>query len=221
MYIDVEVEDSYSLATAERMSDAIDNFIKLLREIGSVDQYKNLFFGERIRLEERQRVLTDFADVELVEQGKQTFALVSLSNKAVLERVIEICAAANLEMKPIDATGMKLAAPLPTPTDNEFTIMKDNIDRLERTGVGTISRVKSDALQRIGAAVKREYVEALESKKIRDLLDVLHAANSEVVQVLAMRKRRDVLGDRYRPRTDREIAMYALIDDERYSKIPI
>ena len=99
--------------------------------------------------------------------------------------------------------------------------MKDNIDRLERTGVGTISRVKSDALQRIGAAVKREYVEALESKKIRDLLDVLHAANSEVVQVLAMRKRRDVLGDRYRPRTDREIAMYALIDDERFSKIPI
>jgi len=70
MYIDVEVEDSYSLATAERMSDAIDNFVKLLREIGSVDQYKNLFFGERIRLEERQRVLTDFADVELVEPSR-------------------------------------------------------------------------------------------------------------------------------------------------------
>ena len=213
-------EDSYSAACAQRMGDVLNDHIKELRDVGSVEEYRNMLFGERLRIDNRMRVLADFVDLEIVANGALDRRVVfNVASASVLDRLQEICAGRRLEMVPIEGEDLNFQAAIPAPDDNELQDMTDQIDRLEKSCLGKVARVKADTLQRITAAIKREYLDAMGVQQARRSLDEIYRIYGRASIIITLKKRRAILGDRLRLKKDQEIELFARIDDEEFQSV--
>ena len=221
MFKGVTTPDSYSQAAAQRMFDMLAGHISAMREIGAKAQYLNLFFGERVRLDGRLRVLGDFVDLDLVSDGHTDYLKVTAATGDVVSAVDEICRDARLTLHPMDESGLCFLAPLPTPTDTEMQTMLDQVDRTLRSTMMAIARVKSDTMQRLTAAIKNEYVEPVEAKAARRILDQLHAFSLQTAEVLCLKKRQSLLGTSFRMRTDRDRELLLLAQSENFAMIRV
>ena len=221
MLVEVGQPDCYSAAAAQRMGDVVQRHVALLREIGAVDQYRHLFFGERVTLEGRSRVLSDFVDIDILPSRLGHVVKLALATPGVRDAVMTICAEARISPVTTNDTGLNYIALLPQPSEADIQAMIDATARTLRETKAGISKVKADTMQRITAALKREYIDPADARNVRILLDRLYAMNIEAVEALTVKKRKAVLGASFTAKSQREMELCDIAETDRYAKIAV
>ena len=219
MLVEVGQPDCYSAAAAQRMGDVVQRHVALLREIGDVDQYRHLFFGERVTLEGRSRVLSDFVDIDILPSRLGHVVKLALATPGVRDAVMTICAEARISPVTTNDTGLNYIALLP-PRGRRPGDDRRHARTLRETKAG-ISKVKADTMQRITAALKREYIDPADARNVRILLDRLYAMNIEAVEALTVKKRKAVLGASFTAKSQREMELCDIAETDRYAKIAV
>ena len=185
--IEIIEEDSYAEAASHRISDKITAYIPQLLDIGSIKQFKNLFYGERTKVDETIRVISDFAQIEIEIIGETKWIVVDVYIPEILERVQEILVEAELEMRQTGEDPIKLRGQIPAPNDTELTVMLDGLDTTASRTLSAINAVKGDALSRLRSAMDKEFIEPLDAKEAGVGITRVHAEATEVVKVLRLK----------------------------------
>ena len=81
-----------------------------------------------------------------------------------------------------------------------------------------LSSIKSDALQRVQAAIKAEYIEPKESKAASQQLDALIDQASKHASVFGLIRRKQLLGGGLTFEGPEEEALYKRINDREYKE---
>jgi len=221
MLVDIVEEDSYSEAASHRINDCIEAYIPKLIDIGSIKQYKTLFYGEKTYVEETLRVVSDYAQIKIDIVGEARFIEITIALEGLVERVLEICAEANLEMQRVDDDPIRYRGPIPKPNDSELTIMLDTLERTASSGLSLIGSVKGDTLQRLRAAMDREYIEPIDAKAASAAITKVHLQAAEVIKVLRLKKRMELLGKRFQFSNDEEKDLVRLLGTPKYKEIAV
>jgi hypothetical protein len=219
--IEIIEEDSYAEAASHRISDKITAYIPQLLDIGSIKQFKNLFYGERTKVDETIRVISDFAQIEIEIIGETKWIVVDVYIPEILERVQEILAEAELEMRQTGEDPIKLRGQIPAPNDTELTVMLDGLDTTASRTLSAINAVKGDALSRLRSAMDKEFIEPLDAKEAGVGITRVHAEATEVVKVLRLKKRMELLGRRFQISSDEEKALMPKLEQEKYIEIAV
>jgi hypothetical protein len=219
MLVDIVDEDSYSEAASHRINDCVDGYIPKLLEIGSIKQYRTLFYGEKTKVQDKLRVVSDFAQIQIVAEGEQKFIEVTVAIEEILERVLELCAEAAIEVTKVNDDPITYRGEIPKPSDSDMTVMLDTVDRTASSALSLIGSVKGDTLQRLRAAMDREYIEPLDAKAASTGITKVHVQATEVIKVLRLKKRMDLLGKRFQFSNDEEQALVPLLEMEKYQEI--
>jgi len=221
MLVDIVEEDSYSEAASHRINDCIEAYIPKLIDIGSIKQYKTLFYGEKTYVEETLRVVSDYAQIKIDIVGEARFIEITIALEGLVERVLEICAEANLEMQRVDDDPIRYRGPIPKPNDSELTIMLDTLERTASSGLSLIGSVKGDTLQRLRAAMDREYIEPIDAKAASAAITKVHLQAAEVIKVLRLKKRMELLGKRFQFSNDEEKDLVPLLSSSKFKDIAV
>ena len=219
--IEIIEEDSYAEAASHRISDKITAYIPQLLDIGSIKQFKNLFYGERTKVDETIRVISDFAQIEIEIIGETKWIVVDVYIPEILERVQEILVEAELEMRQTGEDPIKLRGQIPAPNDTELTVMLDGLDTTASRTLSAINAVKGDALSRLRSAMDKEFIEPLDAKEAGVGITRVHAKATEVVKVLRLKKRMELLGRRFQISSDEEKALMPKLEQEKYIEIAV
>ncbi len=219
--IEIIEEDSYAEAASHRISDKITAYIPQLLDIGSIKQFKNLFYGERTKVDETIRVISDFAQIEIEIIGETKWIVVDVYIPEILERVQEILVEAELEMRQTGEDPIKLRGQIPSPNDTELTVMLDGLDTTASRTLSAINAVKGDALSRLRSAMDKEFIEPIDAKEAGVGITRVHAEATEVVKVLRLKKRMDLLGRRFQISSDEEKALMPKLEQEKYIEIAV
>ena len=219
--IEIIEEDSYAEAASHRISDKITAYIPQLLDIGSIKQFKNLFYGERTKVDETIRVISDFAQIEIEIIGETKWIVVDVYIPEILERVQEILVEAELEMRQTGEDPIKLRGQIPAPNDTELTVMLDGLDTTASRTLSAINAVKGDALSRLRSAMDKEFIEPLDAKEAGVGITRVHAEATEVVKVLRLKKRMELLGRRFQISSDEEKALMPKLEQEKYIEIVV
>ena len=219
--IEIIEEDSYAEAASHRISDKITAYIPQLLDIGSIKQFKNLFYGERTKVDETIRVISDFAQIEIEIIGETKWIVVDVYIPEILERVQEILVEAELEMRQTGEDPIKLRGQIPAPNDTELTVMLDGLDTTASRTLSAINAVKGDALSRLRSAMDKEFIEPLDAKEAGVGITRVHAEATEVVKVLRLKKRMELLGRRFQISSDEEKALMPKLEQEKYIEIAV
>mgnify|MGYP001452339115 FL=1 len=219
--IEIIEEDSYAEAASHRISDKITAYIPQLLDIGSIKQFKNLFYGERTKVDETIRVISDFAQIEIEIVGETKWIVVDVYIPEILDRVNEILAEAELEMRQTGEDPIKLRGQIPAPNDTELTVMLDGLDTLASRSLSAINAVKGDALSRLRSAMDKEFIEPLDAKEAGIGITRVHLEATEVIKVLRLKKRMDLLGRRFQISSDEEKGLMPKLEEEKYIEIEV
>ncbi len=219
--IEIIEEDSYAEAASHRISDKITAYIPQLLEIGSIKQFKNLFYGERTKVDEQIRVISDFAQIEIEIIGETKWIVVDVYIPEILERVQEILVEAELEMRQTGEDPIKLRGQIPNPNDTELTVMLDGLDTTASRTLSAINSVKGDALSRLRSAMDKEFIEPIDAKEAGIGITRVHAEATEVVKVLRLKKRMELLGRRFQISSDEEKGLMPKLEQEKYIEIAV
>ena len=219
--IEIIEEDSYAEAASHRISEKITAYIPQLLDIGSIKQFKNLFYGERTKVDETIRVISDFAQIEIEIIGETKWIVVDVYIPEILERVQEILVEAELEMRQTGEDPIKLRGQIPAPNDTELTVMLDGLDTTASRTLSAINAVKGDALSRLRSAMDKEFIEPLDAKEAGVGITRVHAEATEVVKVLRLKKRMELLGRRFQISSDEEKALMPKLEQEKYIEIAV
>ena len=219
--IEIIEEDSYAEAASHRISDKITAYIPQLLDIGSIKQFKNLFYGERTKVDETIRVISDFAQIEIEIIGETKWIVVNVYIPEILERVNEILAEAELEMRQTSEDPIKLRGQIPAPNDTELTVMLDGLDTLASRSLSAINAVKGDALSRLRSAMDKEFIEPLDAKEAGIGITRVHLEATEVIKVLRQKKRVDILGRRFQISSYEEKGLMPKLEEEKYIEIEV
>lgn len=219
--IEIIEEDSYAEAASHRISDRITAFIPQLLEIGSIKQFRTLFYGERMKVEDTLRMISDFAQIDIEIVGETKWLVVSVYLPEMLERILEICSEAELEMRQTSEEPIQLRGMIPPPNDTELTVMLDGLDTTASRGLSAINAVKGDALSRLRSAMDKEFIEPVDAKEAGIGITRVHAEATEVIKVLRLKKRVELLGKRFQISSDEEKALMPKLELEKYQAIEV
>jgi len=221
MLVDIVEGDSYSEAASHRINDCVDAYLPKLLEIGTVRQYRTLFYGEKTMVQESLRVVADFATIKIEVVGGAKFIEVTVAIPEILERVLEIFGEAKLEMQRVDDDPIRYRGSIPKPDESEMTVMLDTLDRAASSALSLIGSVKGDTLQRLRAAMDREYIEPIDAKAASAAITKVHLQAAEVIKVLRLKKRMELLGKRFQFSSEEEEDIAGLLDDPKYQTVAV
>ena len=83
---------------------------------------------------------------------------------------------------------------IPEPTQNQLNEFAGETKRIERSAISRIARVKSDAIQRIKAALEREYIEPHVAVPAKAHLENIQQSAVFEIRLIGLKKRKSLLG---------------------------
>ena len=166
-------------------------------------------------------MISDFAQIEIEIIGETKWIVVDVYIPEILERVQEILVEAELEMRQTGEDPIKLRGQIPAPNDTELTVMLDGLDTTASRTLSAINAVKGDALSRLRSAMDKEFIEPLDAKEAGVGITRVHAEATEVVKVLRLKKRMELLGRRFQISSDEEKALMPKLEQEKYIEIAV
>ena len=211
-------DDSYSMAAKERMAIELDGLVWRLNEVGSALAVLNLFRRADIEVEGKKRRLRDFAEVDLgLDPMAGTF-------KVIIHNPIAIAGAVTVlkENKFINidtSSKRELKVVKPRLTVQQEDDLENEIKRVTKSSLSKLASIKSDALQRVQAAIKAEYIEPKESKKATLQLDDLIIQAGQHAGVLGLIRRKQLIGGGLTFEGPDEEALYKRINDRAYKDV--
>ena len=86
---------------------------------------------------------------------------------------------------------------IPKPTFEQLEQMSEKVDQLRTTAINKATAIKADSLQRIKAAMDKEYVEAPEAKQATEQIEVVLREVALHIQVIGRIKQKKMLKDQF------------------------
>ena len=187
-------EDSYSSACKNRMEDMLDSYVKSLDELASLNTLKNILYGVRVVIDYRNRHLTDFAEVNLEKDPKARFFSVSITRKDIVRDVRRVMRTAGFDEMKLDEDTMTLWVFINKPTFDQRNEIALEASRLDRSIRQRVANVKRDTLERLRAAVDREYIEELDVKPTMERIEIISARTMVLIKLISIRRQNQIMG---------------------------
>ena len=201
--------DSYSLAAMARTEDILSFLVEDLNVIGSKDAYKNILYGVRIIVEGKNRRLSDFSEIineeedNNIKQKNTDNFKINIFRENLVDDIITIIKQNGFkEVNRIKDT-THILIKIPEPTQNQLKEFAGETKRIERSAISRIARIKSDAIQRIKAALEREYIEPHAAVPAKAHLENIQQSAVSEIRLIGLKKRKTLLG-RFFSYTDEE-----------------
>ena len=86
---------------------------------------------------------------------------------------------------------------IPKPTFEQLEQMSEKVDQLRTTAINKATAIKADSLQRIKAAMDKEYLEAPEAKQATEQIEVVLREVALHIQVIGRIKQKKMLKDQF------------------------
>ena len=211
-------DDSYSTAAMERMVDEINALIGRLNDAGSALATKNLFHRETVQIENKPRPMRDFAEIDLgPDPTAGTFAVI-IHNESVLPNVITILKENGfINIDTSDRRKLRVVKPRLTIQQEED--LENQIKRLGKNSMSKVSSIKADAMQRLTAAIKAEYIDPPVAQKARIQLDELGDEARKHITVISLIRRKQLIGGGISFDGPEEESLYRRINDPTYKEV--
>ena len=216
MQLDMKLsDDSYSMAARERMVIEIEALIGRLNEVGSALAILNLFRRADIEVEGKKRRLRDFAEIDLGPDPMAGTFKVIIHNPVAIAGAVAILKEnqfINIDM----SSKRELKVVKPRLTVQQEDDLETEVKRVTKSTLAKLAAIKSDALQRVQAAIKAEYIEPADAKKSTLQLDQLIIDASTHAGVLGLIRRKQLIGGGLTFEGPDEEALYKRINDRVY-----
>jgi ribosome recycling factor len=211
-------EDSYSMAAKERMAIELDALVLRLNEVGSALAVLNLFRRADIEVEGKKRRLRDFVEVDLgPDPMAGTFKVIVHTPIAISGAVAVLKENKFINIDTSSQRELKVVKPRLTIQQEDD--LESEIKRVTKSSLSKLASIKSDALQRVQAAIKAEYIEPKESKTATLQLDDLIIQASQHAGVLGLIRRKQLIGGGLTFDGPDEEALYKRINDRAYKDV--
>ena len=203
-----DLTDSYSQEANENMKVAIENLVTYLTQVGSADAYKNALFGLKIMVDKRPRRITDVANVEPGLKPRSLDLMVY--SRELIPLVVEEIKLAGFKNVTSDIELQRVTIIVPAPTLEDLERIEDDLDRVARSTVSNLTKVKANSSQRLKAGLENEYIEVAEATKARKNLDEIIDHYVEIAKLHVLKKRIKVMGKYFQPKPEDEKLMKKL-----------
>jgi|TARA_B000000609_G_scaffold135160_1_gene110731 ribosome recycling factor len=203
-----DLTDSYSQEANENMKVAIENLVTNLTQVGSADAYKNALFGLKIMVDKRPRRITDVANVEPGLKPRSLDLMVY--SRELIPLVVEEIKLAGFKNVTSDIELQRVTIIVPAPTLEDLERIEDDLDRVARSTVSNLTKVKANSSQRLKAGLENEYIEVAEAAKARKNLDDIIDHYVEIAKLHVLKKRIKVMGKYFQPKPEDEKLMKKL-----------
>jgi ribosome recycling factor len=138
-------------------------------------------------------------------------------NETVLSAVISILKENGfINIDSSDKRKLKVVKPRLTIQQEED--LENQVKRLGKSSLQKVSSIKADAMQRLTAAIKAEYIDAPVAQKARVQLDELFDEARKHIAVLSLIRRKQLIGGGISFDGPEEEAMYRRIGDSAYKE---
>ena len=203
-----DLTDSYSQEANENMKVAIENLVTNLTQVGSADAYKNALFGLKIMVDKRPRRITDVANVEPGLKPRSLDLMVY--SRELIPLVVEEIKLAGFKNVTSDIELQRVTIIVPAPTLEDLERIEDDLDRVARSTVSNLTKVKANSSQRLKAGLENEYIEVAEAGKARKNLDEIIDHYVEIAKLHVLKKRIKVMGKYFQAKPEDEKLMKKL-----------
>ena len=203
-----DLTDSYSQEANENMKVSIENLVTNLTQVGSADAYKNALFGLKIMVDKRPRRITDVANVEPGLKPRSLDLMVY--SRELIPLVVEEIKVAGFKNVTSDIELQRVTIIVPAPTLEDLERIEDDLDRVARSTVSNLTKVKANSSQRLKAGLENEYIEVAEAGKARKNLDEIIDHYVEIAKLHVLKKRIKVMGKYFQPKPEDEKLMKKL-----------
>ena len=203
-----DLTDSYSQEANENMKVAIESLVTNLTQVGSADAYKNALFGLKIMVDKRPRRITDVANVEPGLKPRSLDLMVY--SRELIPLVVEEIKLAGFKNVTSDIELQRVTIIVPAPTLEDLERIEDDLDRVARSTVSNLTKVKANSSQRLKAGLENEYIEVAEAGKARKNLDEIIDHYVEIAKLHVLKKRIKVMGKYFQPKPEDEKLMKKL-----------
>ena len=203
-----DLTDSYSQEANENMKVAIESLVTNLTQVGSADAYKNALFGLKIMVDKRPRRITDVANVEPGLKPRSLDLMVY--SRELIPLVVEEIKVAGFKNVTSDIELQRVTIIVPAPTLEDLERIEDDLDRVARSTVSNLTKVKANSSQRLKAGLENEYIEVAEAGKARKNLDDIIEHYVEIAKLHVLKKRIKVMGKYFQPKPEDEKLMKKL-----------
>ena len=203
-----DLTDSNSQEANENMKYAIEKLRTDLEQIGSSDAYKNALFGLKIMVDKRPRRITDVANVEPGLKPRSLDLMVY--SRELIPLVVEEIKLAGFKNVTSDIELQRVTIIVPAPTLEDLERIEDDLDRVARSTVSNLTRVKANSSQRLKAGLENEYIEVAEAGRARKNLDDIIEYYVQIAKLHILKKRMKVMGKYFQPKNDDEQLMKKL-----------
>ncbi len=211
-------QDSYSMAAMERMNIELQALVSKLNEVGSALATLNLFRRADIELDGKKRRLRDFAEIDLGPDPMAGTFKVIIHNEVAIPGAIAILKENNFIN--IDTSSKReLKVVKPRLTVQQEDDLETEAKRWTKASLSKLSSIKSDALQRVQAAIKAEYIEPKVSKAATQQLDALIDQASTHASVIGLIRRKQLIGGGLSFDGPDEEVLYKRINDRTYKEV--
>ena len=203
--------DSYSLAAMARTEDILSFLVEDLDVVGSKDAYKNILYGVRLIVEGKNRRLSDFSEIINEEEEEENSSKkksldsfrINIFRENLIDDIITIIKQNGFKQVNRIVNSTHILIKIPEPTQNQLNEFAGETKRIERSAISRIARIKSDAIQRIKAALEREYIEPHVAVPAKAHLENIQQSAVSEIRLIGLKKRKTLLG-RFFSYTDEE-----------------
>ena len=192
--------DSYSLAAMARTEDILGFLVDDLNVVGSKDAFKNILYGVRLIVEGKNRRLSDFSEIINEDEDddknnklEDSFKI-NVFRENLIEDVISIIKQNGFKQVNRIKNSTHIIIKIPEPTQNQLNEFAGETKRIERSAISRIARIKSDAIQRIKAALEREYIEPHVAVPAKAHLENIQQSAVFEIRLIGLKKRKSLLG---------------------------
>ena len=203
-----DLTDSYSQEANQNMKVTIENLVTSLTQVGSSDAYKNALFGLKIMVDKKPRRITDVANVEPGLKPRSLDLMVY--SRELIPLVVEEIKVAGFKSVTSDLELQRVTIVVPAPTLEDLERIEDDLDRVARSAVSSLTKVKANSSQRLKAGLENEYIEVAEAGKARKNLDEIIEYYVEIAKLHVLKKRIKVMGKYFQPKPEDEKFMKKL-----------
>ena len=197
-----DLTDSYSQEANQNMKVTIENLVTSLTQVGSSDAYKNALFGLKIMVDKKPRRITDVANVEPGLKPRSLDLMVY--SRELIPLVVEEIKVAGFKNVTSDLELQRVTIIVPAPTLEDLERIEDDLDRVARSAVSSLTKVKANSSQRLKAGLENEYIEVAEAGKARKNLDDIIEYYVEIAKLHVLKKRIKVMGKYFQPKPEDE-----------------
>jgi len=187
-------DDSYSAAAKQRMEVNIENFIETLTDVGTSRTYMTLLFGANVTVDGRSRKVTDFADIEPLEDKAKRGFIVAIHRSELESLIVDILRKNGFsKIKRIEETGF-LQVEIDRPSTAQLDAWATECDRHLSAALSRSGKIKADSLGQIAKGVKNEFIEPVAAHRARLQLDDLSSSSENFIKVIGMTRKVHFLG---------------------------